>query len=118
MRRDSLRHLLTWSRGRERQGGEVRLTMATWKEEGRECRERENKKAREKQARSRSKSKRERRGQAAPFKWARPTWLLPGNCGEEHTWLLPGNSGGGVQTEYQGLGALPYMTDSHRIMES
>ncbi|KRY95276.1 hypothetical protein T4B_14218 [Trichinella pseudospiralis] len=26
--------------------------------------------------------------------WVRPTWLLPGNCEEEHTWLLPGNCGG------------------------
>jgi hypothetical protein len=30
---------------------------------------------------------------------------------------LPGNYGGGVQTEYQGLGVLPYVTDGHRIME-
>ena len=43
--------------------------------------------------------------------------LLQGNCGEEHTWLLLGNCGGGVQTEYQELGALPYVTDGHRIME-
>jgi hypothetical protein len=33
------------------------------------------------------------------------------------TWLLPGNCGGGVQKEYQGCGALPYVTDGHRIME-
>ena len=25
--------------------------------------------------------------------WAKPTWLLPGNCGAEHTWLLPGTVG-------------------------
>jgi hypothetical protein len=31
--------------------------------------------------------------------------------------VLPGNWGAGVQTEYQELGALPYMTDGHRIME-
>jgi hypothetical protein len=30
---------------------------------------------------------------------------------------LPGNCGGGVQTEYQELGELPYLTDDHRIME-
>ena len=47
-----------------------------------------------------------RRGQAAPFiVWFRPTWLLPSNCG------------GGVQTEYQRLGVLLYVTDGHRIME-
>jgi hypothetical protein len=42
------------------------------------------------------------------LKWAGPTWLLPGNYGEEHTRLL-----GGVQTEYQGLGALPYVTNGN-----
>ena len=26
---------------------------------------------------------------------------------------MPGNCGGGVQTEYQELGALPYVTDGH-----
>ena len=30
---------------------------------------------------------------------------------------MPDNCGGGVQIEYQGPGALPYMTDNHRIME-
>jgi hypothetical protein len=30
---------------------------------------------------------------------------------------LSGNCGGGVQTEYQELGALPYVADGHRIME-
>jgi hypothetical protein len=32
-------------------------------------------------------------------KWPSPTWLLPGNCREEHTWLLAGDCEGGVQTE-------------------
>jgi hypothetical protein len=63
------------------------------------------------------KCERGRRRQAAPFIVDWPTWLLPGNYGEEHTWLLPGNCGGGVQTEYQELGALPYESDGHRIME-
>jgi hypothetical protein len=31
--------------------------------------------------------------------------------------MLPDNYGGGVQTEYQGLGAMPYVTDGHRIIE-
>jgi hypothetical protein len=43
--------------------------------------------------------------------------LLPGKCREKHTWLLPSNCGGRVQTEYQGLGVLHYVTDGHRIME-
>jgi hypothetical protein len=30
---------------------------------------------------------------------------------------LQGNCGGGVQTEYQGLGVLPFVTDGYRIME-
>jgi hypothetical protein len=67
----------------------------------------------------RAKESRERGGCKQLFLWwAGPSWLLPGNCGEEHTWLLPGNCGeehtwllpcncgGGVQTEYQELGAL------------
>jgi hypothetical protein len=41
----------------------------------------------------RQEDKKGRRGQAALLEWVRPTWLLPGNCGEEHTWLLPGNFG-------------------------
>ena len=32
-------------------------------------------------------------GPSSPFYRARTTWLLPGNCGEEHTWLLPGTVG-------------------------
>jgi hypothetical protein len=39
--------------------------------------------------------------------WA--TFLLQGNCGEEHAWLLPGNCGGAVWTAY--------MTDDYRMME-
>ena len=54
------------------------------------------------------KCERGRRRQAAPFIVGWPTWLLPGNCGEEHTWLLPGNCGGRVKTTY--------MTYGHRIM--
>jgi hypothetical protein len=42
---------------------------------------------------------------------------LSGNCEAEHTWILPGNCRGGVQTEYQELGVLPYVTDDHRIMD-
>ena len=30
---------------------------------------------------------------------------------------MPSNCGDGIQTEYQGLGALPYVTDGNRIME-
>jgi hypothetical protein len=48
-----------------------------------------------KRARERGKSKRGRRVQAIPLIMGQPTWLLPGNCGR------------GVQTEYQGLEALP-----------
>ena len=76
-------------KGREERAEKQRPTMATWREGGRECRERGNKRVGEKHEGSRS--KRERRGQAAPFivDWA--TLLLPGNCG------------GGIQTEYQQL---------------
>jgi hypothetical protein len=42
--------------------------------------------AREQEVRERSK-----RGKQPLLLWVRPTWLLSGNCGEEHTWLLPGN---------------------------
>ena len=58
-----------------------------------------------------------RRWQTAIFVISRPTWLLLVNCGEEHTWLLPGNCWARVQTEYEGLGTLSYVTDGHRIME-
>ena len=30
---------------------------------------------------------------------------------------MSGICGGGVQTEYKGIGALPYVTDGHRIMK-
>jgi hypothetical protein len=35
----------------------------------------------DKRQEKRSKRNRERMGQVAPFYWARPTCLLPGNCG-------------------------------------
>jgi hypothetical protein len=47
--------------------------------------EKETRKAREEE------NKRERGGAKQPVLWwARLTWLLPGNCGEEHTCLLSG----------------------------
>jgi hypothetical protein len=90
--------------------------MAMWREGGKECGERGNKRARERGKSKRGKRVRMRR-QAALIEWDRPTWMLPGNCGAEHTWLLPGNCEVGVQIENQGLGVLPYLTDDHRIME-
>ena len=77
--------------------------MATWKKEGREGRE-ENRGNKSKSKRIRG--KRERRRQTVLFIVAWSTWLLPGKWAE-YTWLLPGNCGGGVQTEYQELEALP-----------
>jgi hypothetical protein len=55
--------------------------------------------------RKRGSGKRRRRVQVAPFIVGWLTWLLTGNCG------------GVVQTEYQELGVLPYLTDGHRIIE-
>ena len=50
---------------------------------------------------ARGKRPREKGRESSPVYRTRPTWLLPGNHGEEHTWLLPGICEGGVQTEYQ-----------------
>jgi hypothetical protein len=58
-----------------------------WRDGGREWGERESKRARGK----RERQEREE-GARSPF-YSQLTWLLPGNCGEEHTWLLPGNCG-------------------------
>jgi hypothetical protein len=69
--------------------------MGTWREavrewgiRGQEARERQENK------RERKEHKRERGGvKQPPLYWAKPTWLFPGNCGEEHTWLLTGTVG-------------------------
>ena len=58
----------------------------TWRDGGRNG---ERRKARGQVARERQEG--EEGAKKLPLLWARPTWLLPGNSGEEHTWLLPGN---------------------------
>jgi hypothetical protein len=67
--------------------------MATWRgEEGNEERPGE----REQEKRKQEAGVRERGGDKQSLLWwARPTWLLPGNCGY------------GVQTEWQELGHCP-----------
>jgi hypothetical protein len=60
--------------------------MVTWREGGREGREKVKSERQERE----QELKRERRGQEAPFIVGWATLLLPGNCGEKHTCLLPG----------------------------
>ena len=58
--------------------------MSMWRERG------EGRGEREEEGKREQGSKRE---EEPLLYWSRPTWLLPGNCREEHTWLLPGNCG-------------------------
>jgi hypothetical protein len=67
-------------KGREEERVE-KQAMATW---------REGKGMWSKGARERQELKWVRGGAKQPLLyWVKPTWLLPGNCREEHTWLLP-----------------------------
>jgi hypothetical protein len=72
-------------RQREGERRKIKACMAMCREWGRECEEGEQEGKRERQESKRVRAREQGRAKQLLLLWAGPTWLFPGNYGEEHS---------------------------------